>query len=149
ASIQIMYPFGTDLDKKEQELNNEFSKLALPEKSEFQIKRINLDDLPIYSASLSTKYEADLQKELEDKIIPELEKTKGINEVTVKGKNTSTVNIKVDLEKAKAKGLTLSTIQQSIQNQKYALPAGSAETKDSTIAVRLVGDIQKASDLKN
>lgn len=149
ASIQILYPFGTDLDKKEQELNNEFSKLVLPEKAEFQIKRINLDDLPIYSASLSTKYEADLQKELEDKIIPELEKTKGINEVTVKGNNTSTVNIKVDLEKAKAKGLTLSSIQQSIQNQEYALPVGSAETKDSTIAVRLVGDIQKASDLKN
>jgi multidrug efflux pump subunit AcrB len=149
TSIQILYPFGTDLDKKEQELNNNFSKLKLPEKAEFQIKRINLDDLPIYSASLSTKYEADLQKELEDKIIPELEKTKGINEVTVKGTKTSTVEISVNLKEAQAKGLNLSTIQQSIQNQEYALPAGSAETKDNTIAVRLVGDIQKVADLKN
>ncbi|WP_051271373.1 efflux RND transporter permease subunit [Shimazuella kribbensis] len=149
ANIQIVYPFGTDLDKKEQELNNNFSKLVLPEQADFQIKRINLDDFPVYSASLSTKYEADLQKELEDKIIPELEKKEGINEVTIKGTKTSTVAIKVNLEKAKAKGLTLGTIQQSIQNEEYALPAGSAETKDNTIAVRLVGNIQKVADLKN
>jgi multidrug efflux pump subunit AcrB len=149
ASIQITYPYGTDLDKKEQELNNNFSKLVLPEKADFQIKQINLEDLPVYSASLSTKYVADLQKELEEKIIPELEKTKGINEVTVKGTKTSTISIMVNLEKAKAKGITLSTIQQSIKNQEYALPAGSAETKDNTISVRLVGDIQKVADLKN
>ncbi|MCH5585176.1 efflux RND transporter permease subunit [Shimazuella sp. AN120528] len=149
TSIQITYPYGTDLDKKEQELNNNFAKVALPEKAEFQIKRISLEDLPVYSAALSTKYEADLQKELEDKIIPELEKTDGVNEVTLKGTKTTKVAIQVNLEKARQKGLSLSTIQQSIQNQEYALPAGSAETKDNTIAVRLVGHIQKVADLKN
>ncbi|MGA9172893.1 MAG: efflux RND transporter permease subunit, partial [Thermoactinomyces sp.] len=148
AVISISYPFGTDVDEKERTIESTISKLQLPDNANVQINRISADAMPVYQAAISAKDGADLQTVLEDQVVPEIEKTAGVNSVQLKGTKTSKVEINVDLKKAEAKGVDLETIQQALQNQEYALPAGSAEKDGSTIPVRLVGGIDKVDQLK-
>jgi multidrug efflux pump subunit AcrB len=148
AVISISYPFGTDVDEKERTIESTISKLQLPDNANVQINRISADAMPVYQAAISAKDGADLQTVLEDQVVPEIEKTAGVNSVQLKGIKTSKVEINVDLKKAEAKGVDLETIQQALQNQEYTLPAGSAEKDGSTIPVRLVGGIDKVDQLK-
>ncbi|SFJ71793.1 efflux RND transporter permease subunit [Thermoflavimicrobium dichotomicum] len=148
VNVTVTYPLGTDLDEKERKLDSALSKLALPEQAEVQVSQMKLENLPVYQAALSSKNGDELQTLLEDKIIPELEQTKGISTVQLKGKKTAEVEIKVNLDKAEKEGLTLQSIKNAIQNEKYSLPAATAEKNGNTIAVRLTGKMPKVEDLK-
>ncbi|MFC7439762.1 efflux RND transporter permease subunit [Laceyella putida] len=148
ASISITYPFGTDIDEKERTVESEISKLALPEDAHVQINKISTDVIPIYQAAVSAEDGKDLQAVLEDQVVPAIEQTEGVYSVQLKGKKAVEVEIRVNLDKAEAKGLDLQTIKQALQNQEYAMPAGSAEKDGSTIPVRMVGGIDQVDQLK-
>src|SRR6478736_2270368 len=105
--INLEFPFNMDLDKAEQQINSSIKELDLPESSNVDVNRFSFGSFPIFNISLFAKDDANLEKVLNDEVIPELNKIQGINSVSVGGVKEDLLQITVDKEKAAQAGLTL------------------------------------------
>lgn len=151
SSVFLQYPFGTNMDDKMKDAEAAVAKLTLPDKAKVTVQRLSFGEAPIYEAAIfSSKSDtAELQKTLEETVVPKLEKVSGVSSVTLKGAVSQELQIVVDKDKAAQYGLSLSTIQSAIQSLDYALPLGSVNQDDNTIPIRLVGKIDNLDQIKN
>ncbi len=149
SMISLVYPFGTDIEETKRELEDIVSKADLPEKAEVEVISMSAGARPVYEAALSSEDADELQKKLEDVIVPELEGLEGVNNVSLSGTKETTLSIKVDEEKASEYGLTLNDIKDKLKEKEYSLPLGSVEEEEATIPVKLQGSIDSLNKLKN
>ncbi|MGB8000393.1 MAG: efflux RND transporter permease subunit [Anaerobacillus sp.] len=149
SMISLVYPFGTDIEETKRELEDIVSKADLPEEAEVEVISMSAGARPVYEAALSSEDADELQKKLEDVIVPELEGLEGVNNVSLSGTKETTLSIKVDEEKASEYGLTLNDIKDKLKEKEYSLPLGSVEEEETTIPVKLQGSIDSLNKLKN
>ena len=149
SMISLVYPFGTDIEETKRELEDIVSKADLPEEAEVEVISMSAGASPVYEAALSSEDADELQKKLEDVIVPELEGLEGVNNVSLSGTKETTLSIKVDEEKASEYGLTLNDIKDKLKEKEYSLPLGSVEEEETTIPVKLQGSIDSLNKLKN
>ncbi len=149
SMISLVYPFGTDIEETKRELEDIVSKADLPEEAEVEVISMSAGARPVYEAALSSEDADELQKKLEDVIVPELEGLEGVNNVSLSGTKKTTLSIKVDEEKASEYGLTLNDIKDKLKEKEYSLPLGSVEEEETTIPVKLQGSIDSLNKLKN
>ena len=149
ASIFLIYPFGTDMDKIEKDVDSVINKTKLPEKAEATIQRIAMDSAPIYQVAIANKGEAkDLQNSIEKDLLPQIKKVNGVSEVSLQGTKEEEIQIIVDNKKAEANGISLDAIKTAIQGQDYAVPLGSVENNGKTVSVRMKGSLQSVEQIK-
>ena len=94
--INLEFPFNTDLDKIEQQINSSIKESDLPESSNVDVNRFSFGSFPIFNISLFARDDANLEKVLNDEVIPELNKIQGINSVSVGGVKEDLLQITVD-----------------------------------------------------
>ncbi|OCT13488.1 hypothetical protein A8709_17960 [Paenibacillus pectinilyticus] len=153
ASIFLQYPFGTNMDKANADVEAAIGKLKLPDRATVSLQRLSINSAPIYEAAVfSNKENAQaLQDKLENEVVPKLRKLAGVNSITLGGTDSSEIRIQVDKEKTAQAGISLTSIQNAIQSLNYALPLGTVTQDQTTIPIRLVGNLdslQKVKDLK-
>ncbi|AZN42511.1 efflux RND transporter permease subunit [Paenibacillus albus] len=153
ASIILQYPFGTNMEDKVKDVETAIAKVGTSDKVKLNVQRLSFGAAPIYEAAVfSSKNDPEaLQKELETGVVPKLEKVVGVSSVTLKGAISQELRIEVDKEKASQYGISLSTIQQAIQQLDFAMPLGSVTENDTSIPIRLVGklsNLQQIEDLE-
>jgi len=151
ASIFLQYPFGKDMDKIATEVEAAVAKVTLPSKATVAVKRLAANSMPIYSAAVfsANNDPEGLQKQLEEEIVPKLQKLEGVNSVELLGTTTEHLNIVVDKEKASQYGISLNAIQNAIQALSYAVPLGTVNQDDTTIPIRLVGKINGIAQIED
>ncbi|SFJ68554.1 AcrB/AcrD/AcrF family protein [Paenibacillus sp. UNC496MF] len=151
SSIFLQYPFGTNMDDKMKDAESAVAKLTLPENAKVTVQRLSFGEAPIYEAAIfSSKQNAEeLQKTLENDVVPKLEKVAGVSSVSLKGSVSQQLRIDVDKDKAAQYGISLSAIQSAIKSLDYALPLGSVSQGENTIPIRLVGKIGSLDTIKN
>jgi multidrug efflux pump subunit AcrB len=151
ASIFLQYPFGTNMDKVNADVEAELAKLKLPDQAQVSVQRLSINSQPIFeTAVFSNKENAQaLQLKLETDVVPKLRKLEGVNSVTLGGTNSEEIQIQVDKEKASQAGVSLNSIQTAIQSLDYALPLGSVTQNDTTIPIRLVGNLNSLKELED
>lgn len=151
ASIFLQYPFGTNMDEVNADVETALAKLNLPDRAEVSVQRLSINSQPIYEAAVfSNKDNAQaLQLKLENEVIPKLSKLEGVNSVTLRGTVSDEIQIHVDKEKAGQYGVSLNTIQSAIQALEYALPLGTVTQDDTTIPIRLVGNMTSLQEIKD
>ncbi|QHW33758.1 efflux RND transporter permease subunit [Paenibacillus rhizovicinus] len=151
SSIFLQYAFGTNMDDKMKDAEAAVAKLTLPDQAKVTVQRLSFGEAPIYEAAIFSSKEdtAELQKTLEETVVPKLEKVSGVSSVTLKGAVSQELRIVVDKDKAAQYGLSLNAIQTAIQSLDYALPLGSVSQDDNTIPIRLVGKIDSIDQINN
>ncbi|WMT19305.1 efflux RND transporter permease subunit [Parageobacillus toebii] len=149
AILNLEFPFHTDMDEVERQVDTLIKDAKLPENVQTKINRFSFGTLPIFNISLFAKKDVDLQKILESEVIPELNKINGINSVSVGGMKEEVVQITVDKQKALQAGLTLSQIKDQINEKYISFPAGSVHTDALQIPIRVQEKLETVKELEN
>ncbi|MBP0724688.1 efflux RND transporter permease subunit [Bacillus sp. RG28] len=147
--INLEFPFDTDMDKVEQTINDSIKNAKLPDKVTTKVNRFSFGTFPIYYLSMFSKNGTDLEKELNDEIVPALNKIDGVNSVTVGGGKEQLLSINVDKDKANKLGLSLNAINDAINSNFLSFPAGKITDQDITIPVRVEEKLDTIEKLKN
>jgi len=149
ASIFLIYPFGTDMDKIEKDVDSVLNKTELPEKAEASVQRIAIDSTPIYQVAIVNNGDVkDLQQSIEKDLLPHIKKVNGVSEVSLQGTKEEEIQIVVDNKKAAQYGISLDSIKTAIQGQDYAIPLGSVENDGKTVSVRMKGNLQSVKQIE-
>ncbi|MEH7453144.1 efflux RND transporter permease subunit [Gottfriedia acidiceleris] len=150
ASIFLIYPFGSDMDKIEKDVDNVINKTKLPDKAEATVQRIAMDSAPIYQVAIANNGQVkDLQQSIEKDLLPQIKKITGVSDVSLQGTKDEEIQIVVDNKKAEEKGISLDTIKTAIQGLDYAVPLGSVENNGKTVSVRMKGTLNSVDQIKN
>ncbi|MGG0175635.1 efflux RND transporter permease subunit [Gottfriedia acidiceleris] len=149
ASIFLIYPFGSDMDKIEKDVDNVINKTKLPDKAEATVQRIAMDSAPIYQVAIANNGQVkDLQQSIEKDLLPQIKKITGVSDVSLQGTKDEEIQIVVDNKKAEEKGISLDTIKTAIQGLDYAVPLGSVENNGKTVSVRMKGMLNSVDQIK-
>ncbi|WP_210366308.1 efflux RND transporter permease subunit [Bacillus sp. REN3] len=149
AIINLEFPFNTDLDKAEQQVNSYIKESGLPEKVETKVNRFSFGTFPIFNISLFSKSDQELEQLVNEEIIPELNKIQGINSVSVGGQTVELLQITVDQKKTEQLALSLNEIKETIDARKFSFPAGNLNENEIQVPVRVQEGIEKISELEN
>ncbi|WP_026677535.1 efflux RND transporter permease subunit [Fictibacillus gelatini] len=152
SSIQIEYGFDKNMDKAKDEVKEALENMDLPDRSERpKVSRINLNDFPILSLSVSNDKESlkQLTKTVEDDIVPELEGIDGVSSVQTSGQYESEIQLTYKKDKLKKYGLDASTVEQFIKGTNVAVPLGLMNIDQKEKAVVVDGSVKTLKDLKN
>ncbi|MBM7648027.1 HAE1 family hydrophobic/amphiphilic exporter-1 [Bacillus ectoiniformans] len=147
--ISMEFPFNTDIDEAEQQVNNLIKETDLPSEVKTEINRFSFGSFPIFNISLFAKEGSDLQKVLNEEMIPELNKIKGINSVSVGGQTDELLQVTIDPKKAAPYGFTLSEIKDQINNKVLSFPAGTLEGENIQVPVRVQEKLDTVDKLEN
>lgn len=147
--ISLQFPFKTNLDDIERQVNSYIKDANLPENVQTKVNRFSFGSFPIFNISLFAKGDTDLQKLPDDEIIPEMNKINGINSVSVGGKTEDLLQITVDKEKSSRAGYSLSQIKEQIKQKQLSFPAGSINENEVVIPIKVQEKIKTISDLEN
>ncbi|RDB32746.1 efflux RND transporter permease subunit [Exiguobacterium sp. RIT594] len=147
--INIEFPFDTDMDKVEQQIDAAIQDANLPEEATTKLNRFSFGSFPIYNISFFSKDGKEIESLLKDEIEPELNKIPGINSVSVGGYKDDLVQITVDNKKATAAGLSLSSIKEQINAKYVSFPSGQLAEGDSKIPIRVEEKLENLDKLKN
>jgi len=147
--INIEFPFDTDMDKVEQQIDAAIQDANLPEEATTKLNRFSFGSFPIYNISFFSKDGKEIESLLKNEIEPELNKIPGINSVSVGGYKDDLVQITVDNKKATAAGLPLSSIKEQINAKYVSFPSGQLAEGDSKIPIRVEEKLENLDKLKN
>ncbi|MFZ3589530.1 efflux RND transporter permease subunit [Bacillus sp. DJP31] len=147
--VSLEFPFNTDMDQVEQQINAAIKETSLPENVEPEVNRFSFGAFPIFNISLFAKGDTDVEEIIESEIIPELNKIQGINSVSVGGLKEELVQITVDKELAEPYGLSLEQIKNQINQKLFSFPAGTITSGELQIPIRVEEKIEKLEELKN
>ena len=151
SSLQIEYNFDKDMEKAEEEVMDELSKIQLPEGvKDPEVSRVSINAFPVMSLSISKTKESlsDLTKSVEDVIVPELEGIEGVSSIQISGQQVDEVKIKFDEEKMKSYGLTEETVNNLIKGSDVTIPLGLYTFKETEKSVVVDGNITTINHLK-
>ncbi|UAT33047.1 efflux RND transporter permease subunit (plasmid) [Bacillus badius] len=147
--ITLEFPFDTDLDKVEQQVNSAVEEAGLPDEAEIKLNRLSFGAFPIYNISVFSKDGSNIERLMKDEVIPELKKIKGINNVSVAGLTDNVVQITIDKEKAEKAGLSLSRIKEQINEKYLSFPAGELTENQQQIPIRVEESLETLDKLEN
>lgn len=149
AIINLEFPFNTDLDDAEQQVNTYIKEAGLPENVQTNVNRFSFGSFPIFNISLFAKGDQDLEQLVNEEIIPELNKIQGINSVSVGGQTEDLLQITVDQKKAAQLALSLNEIKETINSKKFSFPAGNLNENEIQVPVRVQEKIEEINELEN
>lgn len=149
AIINLEFPFDTNLDDVEQQVNSYIKEAGLPDTVQTNVNRFSFGTFPIFNISLFSKGSNDLETLVNEEIIPELNKIPGINNVSVGGQKEEILQITVDQKQAAKLALSLNDIKETINAKKFSFPAGNLNENEIQVPVRVQEKIAKISELEN
>ncbi|WP_353652095.1 efflux RND transporter permease subunit, partial [Bacillus sp. AFS001701] len=112
--INLEFPFNTDMDNVEQQINTSLKDAGLPENVTTKVDRFSFGSFPIYYISMFSKDGSNIESTLNDEIVPALNKIEGVNSVSIGGGKSTSLSIEVDKQKIANLGLSLTSIKDQI-----------------------------------
>ncbi len=114
------------------------------------IKRINLDELPVLKVSATANMsQGELYDLIDQKIKPIMLNVAGVGSVAIIGGNEREIKIILDNDKLQAYGISSAQVNQIITNSNASYPAGSVETSDDRLSIRMDAKVTKVDELRN
>ena len=151
VSIVIaQFDYSTDMDKAEKNVEDAVNKVKLPDNAKKPtISRISMGSAPVMTYSIeSSKNIDELTKTVNDKIEPKLSGISGVSSVDVEGTSKDDIYIKLDNDKLKENGLTISDVKTALQGNNISFPAGNVNIGDSTLPIQMTKKIYTVDDVK-
>lgn len=153
--VTAQYEYGTNTEKEQQNIQEAINRLTLPAQVQRPtVGRFNFQDFPVLAYTINTKESgesalANLRRDVEDKLSPEIKAIDGVNSVVVSGGGDREVVITLDGKKLQQNGLTAQGITGVLQANNISFPTGQVQNNGQTIPVRVVNQFNSIDDLRN
>jgi len=145
--------YGTDLDKTMQDAQRYIDNIRkdLPaDVKNPEMSKVSPNDLPIMQISATSNLRApEFYQKMKDDYLPQLQQIKGVAEITLLGGEEREIQVKVDQEKLKLYGISLTQVSEAINRSGIDIPAGKVQTDDVSNSVRLTGKFSDVEGIKN
>lgn len=143
AVLFVEYEHGVDYDGKYQELIREVSALRpqLPEQLySIDVQKIDPTGVNVLQVALISENASRRQlKEVSDNLKEELEKVKGLKDVTVSGLSDQLVRVDVEPAKLAQLGIPLNQVMEAIQSEGANIPGGSVLAGGKVFSIKTSG----------
>lgn len=154
ASIIIAnLKYGTDLDKSMQDAQRYIDNIKKDLPKDIlspEMSKVSPNDLPIISISATSDLPAtEFYQKMKDEFLPQIQQIKGVAELTILGGEKREIQVKVNQDKLKFYGISLSQLIEAINRSGLDLPAGNVKTEKESNSVRLTGKFTDLEDIKN
>lgn len=112
------------------------------------IIKFETSEFPVLVVALSGPQEPlELQRVATDTVQRSFEAVPGVQSVTVSGGEERELHVKLNMEKLRAYGIGINTVQQALQSEQIEIPAGSLGEQGKDLNVRLNALIAQPSQL--
>lgn len=151
AVIELEFVYGTDVDQATTDVERKVDGLTtLPADATTSVITGSTDDIPaITLAATGSGSQQELADRLDNDVVPALEKIDGVREADVAGVRTHNVVITVDQAKLAAAGVSVSAITTALEENGVAVPAGTLNQPDKSLAVQVGGKLTSLADIRN
>lgn len=149
--VIVRFNWGTNMDNAALELREKIDmvKAMLPsEISSPRVMKLDPNQAPIISFSLTGLDVVNLKKLAEDTVQPRLERIEGVASVGLSGGKTREINIILDQAKMESYNLTPSQIMQALASDNISGTAGAMERGSNEVSIRVLGEYNKIEDLQ-
>ena len=152
--ITITYADGYDAYDQLEELRNRISELKsqLPDGLQGEPRALvgGMSMMPIIAFSVEAGQDnARTTDYIKNELTPLLTQIDGVSEVEIEGGKELELSVKLHIDELAAKGISVSTVYQSLNYANVTLPLGSADYTNRTISVRYAGGFSSVEDIKN
>ncbi|HLY67144.1 MAG TPA: efflux RND transporter permease subunit, partial [Chloroflexota bacterium] len=133
SRVSINFVEGTDVNQSsidvERKINTVRRKLPTTV-TDPSINKADISSFPVMNIGVSSNKlkPQDLAQVVNDQIQPLIQSINGVADATAVGEVTRQINVRVDTDKMRAYGISLTQIQNALVNQNLALPAGPIRT---------------------
>jgi multidrug efflux pump subunit AcrB len=107
------------------------------------------EEFPILNINISGDYPVDKLKEYGEYLEDEIESLQEIKQVDIRGAQDKEVEVAVDIYKMMAAQVSFNDIINTINGENMTISAGNLITSGQRRTVRIIGEIEKPSDLEN
>ena len=114
------------------------------------IRRVNLDEIPVLKVSATANMsQGQLYDLIDQKVKPIMLNVEGVGTVSIIGGNEREIKITLDNDKLQAYGISSAQVNQIITNSNSSYPAGSVETSNDRLSIRMNAKVTKVDELRN
>jgi multidrug efflux pump subunit AcrB len=119
-------------------------------KVEPNVFELNLsEEMPILNINISGDYPVEKLKKYAEYLEDEIESLQEIKQVDIRGAQDLEVQIAVDIYKMMAAKVSFNDVISSVNNGNITMSAGNLVTSGQRRTIRIIGEIEKPSDLEN
>lgn len=152
AQISISLKSNADLDKAERDVQRKVEQTMnqLPENIESPIvSKVNLEEVPVISAAVTGSMASkDLYTIIDTEILPILQNTEGVGQVSIIGGDERQIQVNLDQDKLKSFNLDITQIVQAINNANKSYPAGSIETVQQQFSIKFDANVGSVDEIR-
>ncbi|WP_163989465.1 efflux RND transporter permease subunit [Pyxidicoccus caerfyrddinensis] len=152
GTVVVQFKLTAPLDRAVQDVRDKVAGIAnkLPQDADAPvIGRVDLSATPILTYAVSANLPSqELRRLIDDRITPALAQLEGAAEVRVTGGDTREIQIDIDLDKARAAGVSPLAIAQRVGAENLDLPAGRLQLGASELTVRSLGQFKDVEELR-
>ncbi|MFD2445559.1 efflux RND transporter permease subunit [Bacillus sp. CGMCC 1.16607] len=152
AYSTMEFDMSISMNEAEQLVRAAIDKIKLPETAENPeiILQGPEPDPTVFSMGVyASKNQSEVQKFVQDSIIPRLEVIEGVNKVEVGGLDKKSVTIHLLPEELKKRGITLDDVKTAITANNLTIPTGDVTLSSEVLPVRVSKELKSLDDVKN
>ena len=151
--VVVEFDLDADTEQAEADLQSALDGLELPSQAgEPEVRSQSASEFPILTLSLAAKNQdlVELTEYTEDKVVPSVEEVEGVASVDLIGGAEKRVEVELNPDKLKYKGLSTDAVVGAVSGSKVDVPVGSVPFDGLETPVRAtseVGDAEALEDL--
>ncbi|XXF77513.1 efflux RND transporter permease subunit [Myxococcaceae bacterium GXIMD 01537] len=152
ATVVVQFKLTANLDRAVQEVRDKVAGIAnkLPRDADAPVVgRVDISATPILTYAVGADLPSQtLRKLIDDRIKPALAQIEGVAEVRTTGGDTREIQVDLDLDKARAAGISPLQVAQLVGAENLNLPAGRLQLGPSELTVRSLGQFKDVDELR-
>lgn len=149
--VTAEFDYGDDMSARQEDVTQALDGIQLPDGAEAsEIERINLQQFPIIQLAISSEDNnlAETRAIAESQFVPALSSADGVNRVEVIGGTQDQLQIALDAQALAENGITTEQVSGALQANNVSMPAGTVQSEDLTLPVRVESEITSIQQLK-
>ncbi len=151
STINLMFAYGTDLDRARGQVDRAISTVSplLPEDVTPQSLAGSIADLPIVFMAVSSDQPlSELNGDLTRLTVPRLQQLEGVRAAEVSGGANQYISILPDQRDLAANDLTVADITTALENNGDLIPVGTLEDGDRSLTIQAGSPIASLDDIR-
>jgi HAE1 family hydrophobic/amphiphilic exporter-1 len=149
--IIVNFNWGTDMDNIVSEIREKIISVEddFPEGVERpHIVRFNPEQLPTLVFNFYARIKGmDIRRLITNKVVPELEKIKGVAAVEIFGGSMRAVTCKLDLDTLAKLNIPITDVLRVFQGENINLPGGTLNLENQHLVIRTLGEFESIDDI--
>jgi HAE1 family hydrophobic/amphiphilic exporter-1 len=153
SSITVQFLFERNRDVAAQDVRDKVNTILsrLPAGTEAPIiDKFDVDATPVITVSVSAPRDLREVTYLTDKVIKQsLETVLDVGSVNMAGNRTRAVQVSVDIDQLRARGLTIQEVSAALQAQNVEIPGGRVDQGSRELVVRTLGRMRAVAEFED